>query len=109
MLHFQQAMPLFTQEKWERMFQEGKTCFLLSLQPQLEEWLSSWCKPIHASGEIQLFSLRPVPPLPPTSCVREEGRKHNLRGIATGWVDVLGGYSVWALLFIYRFIFHNPF
>ena len=101
LLHFQQAMPLFTQAKWDRMYTEGKTSFCRKIcDPKLAHWLETWFAQQPAGGGDDkgvehlfvpsLFCHHPPnrtsPILPPSS----------LRGLATGWIEVIGGYVAWS-------------
>jgi hypothetical protein len=106
LLHFQQAMPLFTKQKWERMYTEGLYCFIHHLQPKISKWLDTWFPPtIDDEKDIEISQFRPIP-LPISKSIKPN---LNLKGLTTGWIEILGGYTVWGLMFIYRFILNHPF
>ena len=106
LLHFQQAMPLLTLAKWNRMFKEGQLAFDHMLLPAVQEWLTTWFVPVE--GKSTLFHYQPqfdcsnIPTFP------EKQAQHQLRGIATGWIDVVGGYIVHGLYFVWKFILNHP-
>ena len=110
LLHFQQAMPLFTPEKWQRMYEEGEHSFHAQA---MEQWLQPFFIISKQTPSILCFQLKSFSsqqqqqqePRPPSSPKQYSA----LRGLTTGWIEIIGGYTVWGLLFVWRFVLHNPF
>lgn len=115
LLLFQQAMPMFTQAKWERMSQEGKHLFEKQTRPQLDEFLQASFVSIpmkeKEKGITELFEFIPLCQLvqkDPTIQRWKDHSKSTVNGLTSSWIEMVGGYTVWGLLFTWRFIFNNP-
>lgn len=131
LLSFPQAMPLLTKAKWHRMYEEGKLCFVKKTYPQLTAFFERWWIPsFPGTDKCRVRAFIPHFPLlldkqrktttslpnkkkisftPTIGVAPMGGADQIIRGIATGWVEVLAGYLVWSLLFTWNFILNKPF
>ena len=121
LLSYSQAMPLLTQSKWNRMKEEGKICFEQHVTLQLDEFFSTWFSKIQIESplkstdkKIEILNFQPQ--FQKKKFFSEEesvGKIYQadqiIRGLATGWIEVIAGYLVWSLVFTWKFILNRPF